>query len=60
MRENVSIKAMRILVVEDNELNREIATTILSDEGAIITGAKIVKKLLISFHLPLQIPLMPF
>lgn len=47
MRENVSIKAMRILVVEDNELNREIATTILSDEGAIITGAKIVKKLLI-------------
>ena len=32
MRENVSIKAMRILVVEDNELNREIATTILSDD----------------------------
>lgn len=56
MRENVSIKAMRILVVEDNELNREISTTILSDEGAIITGAKIVKKLLISFHLPQQIP----
>ena len=29
---------MRILLVEDNELNREIAETILREEGAQVTG----------------------
>jgi len=34
-----SIVGMKILLVEDNELNMEIATAILSDSGAIITTA---------------------
>lgn len=34
-----SIGGMRILLVEDNELNREIAQTILSEEGAEVTAA---------------------
>ena len=33
-----SIRDMRILLVEDNELNREIAETILREEGAQVTG----------------------
>lgn len=32
--EDVSISGMRILLVEDNELNRDIAETILREEGA--------------------------
>ncbi|MGN0995555.1 MAG: response regulator [Candidatus Ventricola sp.] len=36
---SASIGGMRILLVEDNELNREIAETILSEEGAEITVA---------------------
>lgn len=35
-----TIEGMRILLVEDNELNMEIAKTILEDAGAIITGAE--------------------
>ena len=36
--EKVSISGMRILLAEDNELNRDIAETILKDEGAEITS----------------------
>lgn len=36
---NISIKNMRLLVVEDNELNMEIIQTILEDEGAVLTLA---------------------
>lgn len=36
--EDVSISGMRILLVEDNELNRDIAETILREEGAEITS----------------------
>lgn len=36
--EKVSISGMRILLVEDNELNRDIAETILREEGAEITS----------------------
>ena len=35
-----SIEGMRLLLVEDNELNMEIARTILEDAGAIITSAE--------------------
>lgn len=35
-REKISIRGMRMLLVEDNELNREIADTILTEEGAEI------------------------
>ena len=34
-----TIRGMRLLLVEDNDLNRDIAETILSDEGAIVTCA---------------------
>ena len=34
-----SVEGMRILVVEDNELNMEIVTMILEDAGAILTKA---------------------
>ena len=37
---NNSIEGMRLLLVEDNELNMEIARTILEDAGAIVTGAE--------------------
>ncbi len=36
----VSIKGMKILLVEDNELNLEIAQTMLEEEGAVITTAE--------------------
>ncbi|MGN0466941.1 MAG: response regulator [Lachnospiraceae bacterium] len=36
--EKVSIKGMKILLAEDNELNRDIAETILAEEGAQITS----------------------
>lgn len=36
--EEVSIRGMRILLAEDNELNREIAETILKEEGAEVTS----------------------
>lgn len=36
--EEVSIQGMRILLVEDNELNHDIAETILREEGAEITS----------------------
>ncbi|MCR5176396.1 MAG: transporter substrate-binding domain-containing protein [Anaerovibrio sp.] len=35
-----SIKGMRLLLVEDNELNMEIAQTLLEDEGAIVIPAE--------------------
>lgn len=38
--DKVPIKGARILLVEDNELNREIAQVILEDEGAAITTAE--------------------
>ncbi len=34
-----SIKGTKILLVEDNELNREIAEELLTDEGAVVTCA---------------------
>jgi signal transduction histidine kinase/ActR/RegA family two-component response regulator len=34
-----NVKGMKILLVEDNELNREIAQEILEDEGAVVTTA---------------------
>lgn len=37
---NVDIRGLNILLVEDNELNMEIAKVILSDEGASITTAE--------------------
>lgn len=37
---NINIKGLKILLVEDNELNMEIAKDILEDCGAIITTAK--------------------
>lgn len=39
LQESHSIKGLRLLVVEDNELNMEIAKTLLEDEGAIVTEA---------------------
>ena len=36
---NSDLKGKRVLVVEDNELNMEIATTILEDEGIIVEKA---------------------
>ena len=36
----VDISGMQILLVEDNELNMEIATDLLQDEGAIVTVAE--------------------
>lgn len=36
--ESVSIEGMKILMAEDNELNREIAETILREEGAKVTS----------------------
>uniref|UniRef100_UPI0025C24467 ATP-binding response regulator n=1 Tax=Frisingicoccus sp. TaxID=1918627 RepID=UPI0025C24467 len=35
---DVSIKGMHILLAEDNELNREIAETLLREEGAQVTS----------------------
>ena len=35
-----TIKGKRILLVEDNELNAEIAKTVLEDVGALITRAE--------------------
>ena len=37
--EDVSIRGMKILLVEDNELNMEIAQFLLEDEGAVVTKA---------------------
>ena len=37
--ENISIKDLRILIVEDNELNMEIAQYLLEDAGAVVTKA---------------------
>ena len=37
---NASIKGIKLLLVEDNELNAEIAETLIGDEGAIITAVK--------------------
>lgn len=34
-----SIKGVKILLVEDNELNKEIAQTLLCDAGAVVTAA---------------------
>ncbi len=36
----VSLQGMRILLVEDNEMNREIATEILTDVGAVVDIAE--------------------
>ena len=38
--EELSIDGMRILLAEDNELNREIATELLEDAGAVVTGVE--------------------
>ena len=38
-KETVSIAGMHILVAEDNELNMEIATYLLTENGASVTGA---------------------
>lgn len=38
--EDVSIKGFNILVVEDNDLNMEIVTFLLENEGATVTKAK--------------------
>ena len=35
--EKINISGLRLLVAEDNELNAEIAKTLLEDEGAIVT-----------------------
>lgn len=35
----VSIKGKKVLLVEDNELNREIAKTLLEDEGVLVSEA---------------------
>ena len=35
-----SVDGMKVLLVEDNELNREIACSLLTDEGIIVTEAK--------------------
>ncbi|MDO4483105.1 MAG: ATP-binding protein [Clostridia bacterium] len=39
MTDSISLTGMKLLLVEDNELNMEIAETILTDAGAIITKA---------------------
>lgn len=44
-----NIQGVHILLAEDNELNREIAETILSEEGAIVTTAKNGKEALEQF-----------
>ena len=36
----IKIDGLNLLLVEDNELNAEIAETLLSDEGAVVTVAK--------------------
>lgn len=36
---NASINGMHLLLAEDNDLNAEIATTLLNDEGANVTIA---------------------
>ena len=38
--ENVDLHGRRMLVVEDNELNIEIATLLLEDEGILVTQAR--------------------
>ena len=38
--DNVSLSGKRILLVEDNEMNREIAKDILEDEGVVIEEAE--------------------
>ena len=35
----VSIKGKKVLLVEDNDLNREIAKTLLEDEGVLVSEA---------------------
>lgn len=44
-----NIQGVHILLAEDNELNREIAETILSEEGVIVTTAKNGKEALEQF-----------
>jgi CheY-like chemotaxis protein len=39
INQNVQLDGMKVLLVEDNELNMEIAREILEDEGVIITEA---------------------
>lgn len=38
-RKQFSIRGVKVLIAEDNELNMEIAKTLLEDEGAVITQA---------------------
>ena len=48
-KENASLEGKRILLVEDNPLNREIAATILEEEGLLVEeawdGAEAIEKL---------------
>lgn len=37
IKENISLEGLRIMLVEDNEINMEIAQTILENSGAIVT-----------------------
>ena len=37
--QNTDLSGLRLLLVEDNELNREIANTLLEAKGAVITNA---------------------
>ena len=40
VQNDISLEGKRILLVEDNEMNREIATEILEDEGVIVETAE--------------------
>jgi len=44
-----SIEGMKLLMAEDNELNAEIATTLLTDRGALVTNVSDGKQALDEF-----------
>ena len=47
--EEGSIKGVQILLADDNELNMEIATELLKEQGAMITGVKDGKDAVLAF-----------
>jgi signal transduction histidine kinase/BarA-like signal transduction histidine kinase len=49
-QETVSLEGMRVLLVEDNELNAEIAQTLMEDEGISVTLAENGKAALETFE----------